>query len=314
MGRIQTIGIIGFGALGSMYGAYLTEKLGKDRVFILADHDRIARYRKEKVYVDDKEYDLNFTETENCTCKPDLLIFAVKFGGFAAAVEEVRPLVKEDTVMISLLNGISSERILIEEFGPEHVLYCTAQGMDALKTGNHMYYRNMGTLWTGTADGTETDDVKAVDDVFSEAALPHEVHNDMLKRLWGKLLLNTGVNQAVTVYETDFGGVQKKGAPRDVMIAAMKEVIRVACAEGVSMSDDAYIYWVDLVDRLNPKGKPSMRQDMEAGRMTEVDLFSGTIRALGEKDGVATPVNDLLYLQIKRMESLLQMKKPEGKE
>ena len=61
--------------------------------------------------------------------------------------------------------------------------------------------------------------------------------------------------------------------------------------------------WLSVLDTLGASGKPSLRQDLEAGRLTEVELFSGTIRQLGQKHGVPTPVNDWLYTEIKRLES-----------
>ena len=70
-----------------------------------------------------------------------------------------------------------------------------------------------------------------------------------------------------------------------------------------ALTDGDVKAWLDLLDSLNPEGMPSMRQDTAARRKTEVELFSGTIRRLGKKYSVKTPVNDFLYEKIKEMEA-----------
>ena len=87
------------------------------------------------------------------------------------------------------------------------------------------------------------------------------------------------------------------------MIAAMREVMALAPYEGVTLTEDDLTYWLGVLDTLGAAGKPSLRQDLEAGRPTEVELFSGTIRQLGQKHAIPTPVNDWLYAEIKRLEN-----------
>ena len=79
----------------------------------------------------------------------DLLLFAVKFGGLEGAVETCRHLVGPDTVVISVLNGISSEEILGAAYGPEKVVWCVAQKMSAKKEGNAVTYGPSGELALG---------------------------------------------------------------------------------------------------------------------------------------------------------------------
>lgn len=83
-------------------------------------------------------------------CEPaDLLIIAVKFNGLNEAIQSVKHHVGKKTLIISLLNGITSEEIIGEAYGIEKVLYCVAQGMDAVKVGNRLTYDHMGMLCFG---------------------------------------------------------------------------------------------------------------------------------------------------------------------
>lgn len=304
--EIKKISIVGLGAMGTMYADLITKNMGKEAVRIVADSKRIARYAEEGIYCNGNKCDFIYIDEAVSDDPADLLLFSVKYGGLENAIKSVKKQVGEHTIILSVLNGVTSEKVLAEAFGKEKVLLCTAQGMDALKEKNTVYYQKMGNIVFGEEDGHISENVKAVSRLFDSMGLPYEIADDMPKRLWAKLMLNTGINQSVTVFETDFGGVQILGKPRDVMIDAMREVVTVANAEGIALNENDVQSWLTLVASLNPKGKPSMRQDAEAHRYSEVDLFAGTIIKFGQKHGIHTPVNQFLYSKIKEMESNYQ--------
>jgi 2-dehydropantoate 2-reductase len=83
----------------------------------------------------------------------------------------------------------------------------------------------------------------------------------------------------------------------------MREVLPLAQAEGIDLTEDDICYWLSVVDPLSPTGKPSMRQDTEAKRKTEVALFAGTVIELSTRYGLPCPVNRMLYDKILEMES-----------
>jgi 2-dehydropantoate 2-reductase len=165
-------------------------------------------------------------------------------------------------------------------------------------------YANMGMLVFGDREpGIISEKVKAVAAFFKKMEIAHEVLTDMQEKLWSKFMLNVGVNQTVAVYESNYGEIQKDGPARDMMIAAMREVATLAEKEGITLNQDDIIYWLGVLSKLSPEGKPSMAQDVEARRFSEVDLFAGTVLELGRKHGIPTPVNKLLYDRITKIES-----------
>ncbi|WP_369693295.1 ketopantoate reductase family protein [Acetobacterium wieringae] len=119
--------------------------------------------------------------------------------------------------------------------------------------------------------------------IFDRVGIAYLIYNWMDRKIWAKFMLNVGVNQVVSVCGENFGSVKKTGMARDLMIAAMAEVIPVARQEGVDLNEADIIYWLGVVDSLSDAGKPSMRQYIEACRPSEVALFSGTVVALGQK-------------------------------
>jgi 2-dehydropantoate 2-reductase len=84
------------------------------------------------------------------------------------------------------------------------------------------------------------------------------------------------------------------------MIAAMREAILLSEQAGYPLTEEDLSYWLKVLSVLRPEGKPSMQQDVEAGKTTEVELFSGTVLALGRKYGIDTPVNETLYQKLKK--------------
>lgn len=301
---INSVAIIGLGALGILFGNHLSKRMPAENLRIIADRDRIARYQKEGIYCNGQRCDFNYVSPEEPTDPADLIIFTVKYQGLPAAIRAVEKQVGPHTLILSALNGITSEKIIGEAFGMEKVLPCVAQGMDAVKVGNRLTYHHMGMLCFGDWEpGIVSPKVRRVAEFFDRTDFPYEIDTDMQKRLWGKFMLNVGVNQTVAVYGENYGDIQREGRPREIMIAAMREVIALSEREGVNLTEDDLNYWLEVLSKLSPVGKPSMRQDVEARRYSEVELFAGTVLELGKKHGVATPVNQDLYERIKKIES-----------
>jgi 2-dehydropantoate 2-reductase len=301
--EIKTVSVIGLGALGTMFGKYLTERLSRERVRIIASRERMEKYMKDGIYCNGESCNFNYVLSESKEGPADLLIFCVKFNQLQQAIEDAKNQVGENTIILSALNGISSEEIIGEVFGMDKVLYCVAQGMDAVKLGNKLSYRNMGMLCFGDRKNTVwSDKVASVAKLFDSIGFPYEVPEDMDHRMWGKFMLNTGVNQTVAMFSTNYGGIQVEGGPRNAMISAMREVISISQKAGINLDESDLKYWMDILSTLNPTGMPSMRQDMAAGRKTEVGLFSGTVIKLGRQYNVPTPTNDWLYKKISDME------------
>ncbi|MDY3280951.1 ketopantoate reductase family protein [Dysosmobacter sp.] len=302
MKPITSIDVVGLGALGVLYADYFTRALGKEHVRVLANRDRMERYRREGVILNGRPCDFQYADAASESRPAELLLFSVKFGALKEAMAEVAHLVGPDTTIISILNGISSEQLLGEAFGAEKIVWCVSQKAAALKEGNRASVRGVGTLALGIPAGQDPERFRAVVDFMNRTGFPCELPEDIHRHMWSKLLCNTGCNQVVMVYEGDYSTIQCPGEARDRMIAAMEEVVQVANAEGVALSEADVQMWVSVLDGFDPGSEPSMRQDGKAHRKSEVELFSGTIRRLAAKHGIPVPVNDWLYEKVAEME------------
>ncbi|MDE7199967.1 MAG: ketopantoate reductase family protein [Lachnospiraceae bacterium] len=302
---INTIDIVGLGALGVMYADFFTKALGKENVRILADINRMERYKKEQITFNGEACDFQYSDAAKESRPSELMLFAVKYGALETAMEENAHLIGENTILLSVLNGIRSEEDLGRRFGGDKVVHCIAQKMAAMKEGNAAVCTNKGELAIGVLDGGREENLAAVKDFFDRTGFVYSCPEDMRHAMWGKLLCNVGVNQTVSLFEGTYRSVQQEGGAREMMKAAMRETILVANAEGVELSEKDMADWIAVIDVLNPDGEPSMRQDSKAGRKTEVALFAGTICELGKQHGIATPVNDRFLEKYGQNESLL---------
>ena len=302
MKDIKTVGIIGLGALGVLYSHLFTQGLGQDRVMVLADGDRIARCKRDGVYLNGQLCAFNYTDAAAIAEPVDLLLFAVKFGGLEGAISTCRHLVGPDTTIISVLNGITSEEVLAQAFGREKLVWCVAQKMSAVKVGNQATISPFGDLALGVPAGADPARLHALTALLDRIHMDYELPEDIRRHMWSKLMVNTGCNQTAMVFECGYGGLRQPEAKR-IMVGAMREVMAVANAQGIPLTEEDLQGWVRVMEGFPADGEPSMRQDGKAHRKSEVELFSGTIRRLGAIHHIPTPVNDWLYRKIQQMEA-----------
>ncbi len=301
---IKKVSIVGMGSLGLIFGSFLTDKLGRENVEFVMDEERVRKYAGVERLVNGKKYDFNIVSENEKGNPSDLVIFAVKSTGLEDAIEIVRNKVSDDTIIISVLNGITSEKIIGEAFGEDKVLYAIAEGMDPIRTGHNLDYTKMGYLNIGIdrEDMGKKEKLEDIIEFFDRTGLPYKLEKDVLHRLWSKFMLNVGVNQVVMIYKGTFETIQRPGPERELMIAAMREVIALAEKENINVTEDDLNFYVALLGTLNPKGMPSMRHDGMHKIKSEVEIFSGMVLELGKKHGVPTPINQEIYDRIEEME------------
>ena len=133
--HLETVHIVGMGALGLLYGSTLSE--GGAEVRYVVDEERFARYQGMNVTCNGKPFSYKLVKDQE-TEPADLVIVAVKSTGLEHALDTMTGSVGPETVIVSVLNGISSEEIIGERFGKEKIIHTVAQGMDAMKFGNRL--------------------------------------------------------------------------------------------------------------------------------------------------------------------------------
>ena len=305
---IKSVCIIGAGALGAAYAGLLFD-MDENSVAFIAAGERGERLRREGVIVNGRPYRIPVLHPEEISNPADLVLVAVKNHHLDQAIGEMKKAVGDETILLSVMNGIDSEERIGTVYGMKKVLYAVNVGIDALREGNRVSYRNQGRLLFGEARNPAwTERVRRVKDFFDRAGIASEVPEDMIRTLWWKFMINVGINQASVVLGGSYVVFQTSRQARELMASAMREVIRLAAEAGVHLTDEDVKNWYAVLDKLNPSGKTSMLQDVEAGRKTEVEMFAGKVIELGRRYGVPTPVNERLFEEIRRLEGASRRK------
>lgn len=300
--RIENVGLIGRGAVGTLFGNMIHKKLGKEHFCFIASKERCDHYQAESFYLNGRICDFNYVSRVDEFKKLDLLLIVVKYPKLKESLEVIRPFIKEDTIILSLLNGISSEKIVEDTLGKGIIIHSIAQLMDAVKKENEVTFSKVGEIVIGINDSKKKETLNLVAQFLAFVEIPHYIAKDIIHDQWSKLMLNCGINQICAVYDVPYGACQVEGKLRNKLIATMREVANVAACEGIQIEEKEIMQWVRAVDQLSADAMPSMRQDRLAKRYSEVDLFSKTIIELSEKYQIDVPLNHFLYDKIKLLE------------
>ncbi|MCX5845493.1 MAG: 2-dehydropantoate 2-reductase [Deltaproteobacteria bacterium] len=300
---IESISIVGAGALGGAYAGILYD-MDRRCVSFVASGNRFERLRQEGLYVNGKHYIIPVLRPEDWSTPSDLIIVAVKYHHLDDAIRDMKNRVGAETTVLSVMNGIESEERIGAAYGVEKVLYAVSVGIDALREGNRVNYASQGKIFFGEAQNTFlTDRVKRVQALFDRAGILYETPPDMIHILWWKFMINVGINQASAVLRAPFSVFQTSQEARNLMESAMREVIMLSEKAGVNLSGEDIEMFNKILLDINPQGKTSMLQDMEAGRKTEVEMFAGKVIELGRQLDVPTPINQKLFDLIKNLEA-----------
>lgn len=302
MRRIEKVAVIGLGALGSAYASKIadTDPTG---LVVIAGEERIKRYQAEGIIINGRAYDFTYASPDKTGQTVDLIIVAVKTYQLPQAIADIRNQVGKNTIILSLLNGITSEVLLSEAFGKEKVLYALSFALTPNREGNQIRFSGYGNLAFGEESNTQySEKVLAVKEFFDRTGIPYSIPENMLRELWWKFMVNVGINQCSAVTRGRYGLFQSNPKAKELMEMAMREVLLLSEREGVNLNESDMQKWSKVLHALDPESRTSMLEDIESGRRTEVEAFSGTVCALGEKYGIATPVNRMLFNMIKIIE------------
>ena len=303
MKPIETVHIVGLGALGMLYGSVIEANLGSGHVSFVMDADRYERHK-------DEEYKINgapvlFQKIKAEDALPcDLLIVAVKYTDLDSALETMKTSVGEDTLIISVMNGISTEEIIGARYGKGRVIHSVAQGMDAMHFGTELTFSRSGQIHIGITDSSMQDQLDRLIEFLDRAGQPYIMEQDIIYRMWSKFMVNVGINQTCMIYNTDYEGVLTEGTVEYMtLVSAMREVILLANAEGIPVTEQDLKDYLDLMRSFNPKATPSMGQDRINGRRSEVELFAGTVIRMAEKHHIPVPANTFIYRRVQEIEA-----------
>lgn len=293
MRDIKNVLICGLGAIGSIYADKI-QKFNPDSLRVLVDEERFERYSSNPIIFNGNELHFNYILPNDTSFKADLVIIATKYDGLSDVIKNIKNFVQSDTVILALLNGVTSEKIIAETYGREKLLYSYFIGHSAVRSGRNVIHDDVNTIVYGSENSADIENVQRVKKYFDLVGINYRIPDDIMHSLWLKFMLNVAANQTTAILRLTFGEMLANDKCMNFAVNIMKEVQKIAKAEGVKNTDIMIDETIAHLHSMIPEGKTSMLQDVEAGRKTEVDMFAGTVIKLGKKYGIDTPYNKII--------------------
>ena len=309
MKDIKNVLICGIGAVGSIY-ANKIQNYDTESLRVLVDKKRYEKYLNNPIIFNGKELNFNYVLPDNKDFKADLIIIATKYDGLLDVIENIKNFVQEDTVIMALLNGVTSEKIITQTSGRDKLLYSYFIGHSAIRNGRNVIHDDVNTIVYGSENSADFENVQRVKEYFERVGINYKIPDDIIHSLWLKFMLNVAANQTTAILRLTFGEMLENDKCMEFAVNLMKEVQLIAKAEGVKNTDIMIEETIENLNKMIPEGKTSMLQDVEAGRKTEVEMFAGTIIKLGLEYGIATPYNKIIKEMIEIIHKKQDINKP----
>jgi 2-dehydropantoate 2-reductase len=296
------IAVMGTGGVGGYFGGMLAQA-GHDVTFI-ARGPHLAAIREQGLRVETVHGD--FTIQAPATDNPgevgpvDLVLFCVKTYHTDEAGHAIAPLIGDDTLILSLQNGVDNEEKLAALYGQEHVLggVCYIAATIAAP-GVIRQISGPRSIVFGELDGSITPRAQRVLQAFTDAGIEATLSEDVQKALWTKFLFICAFSGVASVARAPVGELLAIPETRELLREAMAEVEAVARARGVTLDADIVERMMVTAEGFAPESKPSMLVDLERGNRLEIDALNGTVARLGAELGVPTPVHRVIYAALK---------------
>jgi 2-dehydropantoate 2-reductase len=299
------IAIVGAGAMGCLFGGRLS--LAGEEVWLLDVRKDIVTAISERGLVISTAENKHIAHPRVTTDpmeigQVDLIIICVKATATRTAAQSVLPLLGPSTLVLTLQNGYGNAEILAETLGTARIIAgTTAQGATLLAPGR-ILHAGFGETYIGEMQGCVSPHLQAVAALLSKADMETTTTNDLTSLLWGKLIVNVGINALTGITGLTNGELAQSEEMREIMAASVAEAVAVAHGAGIKLPYVDPFGKVLSVAYATANNRSSMLQDLDRGHATEIDAINGAIVREGARVGVDTPINRTLFLLIKAAE------------
>jgi len=298
--------IVGPGAMGGLLGVHLSKS--KEEIWFLDKNEARARQTNECGFTleglsGNAQVKIKSTANPKEIGIADLVIICVKAYHTKEAILHAKPLVGEDTAVLTLQNGIGNIEIISEVVGQEKVIGgVTNQGATLLETC-HIRHAGKGETVIGRIDGKIPVEMRAIREIFNKAGLETRICRDIKGLLWSKLTINAGINALAAITRLPNGKLVELESTRRILMDAVTEATRVAKRKRIKLIYDDPLAKVEAVAEATAGNICSMLQDVLRKKRTEIDFINGVIVRLGQELGIPVPVNALLVDLVKTIEA-----------
>jgi 2-dehydropantoate 2-reductase len=296
------VAVIGVGSVGGYFGGLLA-RAGHDVTFV-ARGPHLAAIQERGLRVESVN-DGTFTvkgqalEDTSKAGEQELVLFTVKMYHNPGAIEAARPMIGQNTIVLTLQNGIDNGEQLAQALGAEHVMIGSVYLEGRIKEPGVVTQGGPGAGAFGEMQPGITERGQRLSSVFQEAGWRMELHENMVGMLWKKFAYLSGSAAMCAASNSAYGEMRAIPETRDIIKRAVAEVLDVGRARGAPIMEDSLEWAMNSLDNFPAQGLASLAKDFREGRPVELEGLTGTVVRLGREAGVPTPINDTLYAVLK---------------
>ena len=297
--KMQTVAVLGAGAVGSYVIWGLAEKPGV-RLGVVAEGERAARLKANGCAINGKTYRPEVWTPEEAS-GVDFLVVCLKYGALPGAMESIRKVVGEHTVVMSLMNGVDSEEKIGAAVGEAHVIGSLIKVASHGEADGYHFDPDatLGIIFGEQEAPFQSERVQAIAELFEGTGIHYRVTEHIREEMWAKFRLNVCNNLPQAILGAGVGCYRDSVHMKAISDGLRRELEAIAAAKGIDLKI------ADAAGRgsaVPPTARYSTLQDLDAGRHTEIDMFSGALMRMGEELGIPTPYNEYTYHMIKALE------------
>ena len=304
------IAVVGAGAVGSFYGAMLA--LAGHRVTLIGRPAHAQAIKRDGLKLDlaksprietvQIEASSEFSSLQTA----DLVLFCVKSTDSASVALQIDPYLAPHALIMSLQNGVENAALIAQQI-PHAVIPCVVYVASEITAPGCVKHHGRGDLVIGTMQPSRLIDpqktLQEIVELFGSAQVPVQISQNVMAELWSKLMINCAFNAISGLAQIQYGKLAALASVRSTQTALVKEVIAVAHADGIHLSEAIALQAVEQISVTMGSQKSSTAQDMVRSKPSEIDHLNGFIVRRGQALGVATPVNQALFALVKLVES-----------
>jgi 2-dehydropantoate 2-reductase len=301
------IDVLGAGAMGSLFGGLLAE--AGHRVTLLDVNPRqLQAVRADGLLVTTdkgaRRIAVSICRPEDEGEPPDWLIVFTKTTNTIAALEASLHRIGSRTHLLTLQNGIGNAEKLAGFVPLERVAVGVTTVPADLVSPGEVHSHGLGKVRMAMANGADCEKLQSLASALISAGLPAEVDHMTQVAIWEKVAFNAALNSICAVTKLTVGQLGADIDGRDLAHAVAKEVLRIAEADGLAVSEGRTLATLDHAMDTHLSHKPSMLQDLIAGRPTEIDAINGAAVEWARRRGVHTPITETLRTLVRLIERM----------
>jgi 2-dehydropantoate 2-reductase len=303
------IAIVGTGAMGSVY-AGLFASAGHEVWAIDRWREHVEAMRKNGLRLEGKSGDrtvkVNATTDTKEAGPCDLVILATKAMHVEEAAKKIDVLLKKETPVLSIQNGLGGPDSAASVLGRERVMVGVVGGFGAsMRAPGHAYHNGMELVRLGEFGGPITERLKKVEELWRGAGFRVKLFDDIDQLVWEKLICNCAYSGPCAIAERTVGEVMNDPDLSRVSAACATEGFIVSQKKKIKLGfDDPVAYIRDFGSKI-PNARPSVLLDLMARRKSEIDVINGSIPRVGRELGLAAPVNQTITALVREKERRL---------